>query len=369
MAAIAYNTRPRPAGIYIDGKKRNALTRFIIRMLPWKGDSKLEMGRKSVFLVALTALIYFGGKEAFIFLNDHYQQYKIDQKLSGFWNPNISDELFEEVNRNRQLPMLPEYIEHYLFNSDLVGHILIPDITRTELTYSDHNRHILNYLVYQTDNNSFYLDHNFDGSRSAGGSIYADFRNRFTDDGILSGNTVLYGHNIYTGNMFAKVADYYKAYSHRRDMSFYHRHPIVHFNTLYERHDWKIFAVGLFNTKEEYGDVFPYHIIRDFETADDFHDFVFNVMDRSVLFTDVDLMYGDHILTLSTCYWPFGEHVDTRTVVFARRVRDGESSFVDVEKAQWNDNFLPFTHQMRVTGNTWVGRVWDYETYLLSYGD
>jgi sortase B len=347
-----------------------------MRLLPWRGDSYFEMGRKVVFLVALTALIYFGGTEAFIFGNDLYQQYKIDQKLSGFWNPNITDDMREQVNQGRQLPMLDEYVEHYLFNNELIGHILIPDIT-SPLPYTDHNKHILNYLVYQriqynsngirVGDNRFYLDHNFDGSRSAGGSIYADFRNRFEDDGALSGNTVIYGHNIYTGNMFAKVADYYKAYSHRRDITFYQRHPIVHFNTLYERHDWKIFAVGLFNTKEEYGEVFAYHLIHDFETADEFHEFIFNIMDRSVLLTDVDIQYGDHILSLSTCYWPFGEHVDTRTAVFARRVRPGESSFVDVEKARWNDNFLPFRHQMRVTGDTWIGNVWDYETYLLSY--
>jgi sortase B len=367
MATAAYNTRPRPIGIYdANGMKRNAFTLFIMRTLPWRGDSYFEIGRKSIFLIALTALIYFGGREAFIFLNDHYQQYKIDQKFQNFWSVDIPDHLRDEVNRGRQLEMLPEYIEHYLFNGDLVGHILIPDIT-SPLPYTDINRHILNYLVYQTGNNRYYLDHNFDGSRSAGGSIFADFRNRFTDDGILSANTVLYGHNIYTGNMFAKVADYYKAFSHRRDITFYQRHPIIHFNTLYERHDWKIFAVGLFNTKEQYGDVFPYHMIHNFETADEFHDFIFDIMDRSVLFTDVDIQYGDHILSLSTCYWPFGEHVDTRTAVFARRVRPGESLFVDVEKAHWNENFLPFTHQQRVTGNTWIGRVWDYETYLLSY--
>jgi sortase B len=366
MATIAYNTRPHPAGIYVDGKRRGGFTRFLMRLLPWKGDSYFEIGRKIVFIVALTALIYFGGGEAFTFLETHYSNYVNTRIRRDFWDVDICDETRDEINRNRQLPMLDEYIEHYLFNSDLVGHILIPDMT-SPLPYADHNRHILNYLVYQTDNNRYYLDHSFDGRRSAGGTIYADFRNRFKDDGILSANTVLYGHNIYTGHMFAKVADYYKAYSHRRDITFYQKHPIVHFNSIYEQHDWKIFAVGLFNTRSEYGEVFPYHVMHDFETADDFHEFIFNIMDRSVLFTDVDIQYGDHILSLSTCYWPFGEHVDTRTAVFARKVRPGESSFVDVEKAKFNDNFLPFTHQQRVTGNTWVGRVWDYETYLLSF--
>ncbi|MCL2638406.1 MAG: class B sortase [Oscillospiraceae bacterium] len=375
MATIAYNTRPRPTGIYVDGKKRNFFVRFIMRLLPWKGDSKFEMGRKCVFLIALTALIYFGGSEAYIFLNDHYQQIKIDQKLEGIFNPNVSDEMRNEVNRGRQLPMLDEYIEHWSYNNDLVGHILIPDMT-SSLPYSDLNRHVMNYLVYQRveyndsgsrriGDNEYYLNHNFDGARSAGGSIFADYRHGFEDDGVLPGNTVLYGHNIYTGNMFAKVADYYKAYYYGHGISYYQKHPIVHFNTLYERHDWKIFAVVLFNTDERYGEVYNYHVVHEFTDADHFHTYILDIMDRSVIFTDVDLEYGDHILTLSTCFWPQTEA--ERAVVFARRVRDGESLFVDVEKAHINRQFLPYELQARSYGSNWVGRVWDYETYLLSY--
>jgi sortase B len=84
-----------------------------------------------------------------------------------------------------------------------------------------------------------------------------------------------------------------------------------------------------------------------------------------VLFTDVDIEYGDHILTLSTCYWPFG-HETTRVVLFARKVRDGESSEVNVDKASYNLGFLPFTLQANRLGNTWNGRTWD-TSYLLSY--
>jgi sortase B len=361
--AVAYNTRPRIRGLYVDGKKRSLFARISMRFIPWRGDSGFEVARKIIFIAALAALIYFGGREAFIFGNDLYQQYKIDQKMRDFWNLDIPDDIRNAVLRERP-EILPEYIQHWHFNNDLVGHILIPD-THSALPYSDLGRHIVNYLVYQTTDNKYYLDHAFDHSRSAGGAVFADYRNNFTD-GTLSGNTILYGHNIYTGNYFHQVASYFKGYE-QRNLSFYQRHPLVHFNTLYERYDWKIFATVLFNTQEEHGDVFPYLSYREFRDKNHFHDYIFNVMDRSVLFTDVDLQYGDHILTLSTCYWPFGEHVDTRTVVFARRVRDGESLYVDVEKAYWNDNFLPFTHQMRVTGDTWIGRVWDYETYLLSY--
>ncbi|MCL2018130.1 MAG: class B sortase [Oscillospiraceae bacterium] len=366
MATASYNTRPRPQGIYVSGRKRSPLTRFLMRVFPCKGDSAFEAVRKVIFIGALFSLIYFGGKELFVVGNDLYQQHKIELKLKDIFEGSIDvpDDVREEVLRVKP-DILPDYIQHYHFNNDLVGHIMIPDIS-SPLPYNDLNRYILNYLVYQSDNNKYYLTHNFDGSTSAGGSVFADYRNLFGDDGSLSPNTVLYGHNIHTGNYFNKVASYYKAFE-KRDLSFYRQHPIVHFNTIYERHDWKIFAVVLFNTQPEYGDVYPYHTFREFSDKADFNDYILNIMDRSVLFTDVDIDYGDHILTLSTCYWPYGQNVDTRSVVFARMVREGESSNVDVMKATHNENFLPFERQKRIFGDTWTGRVWDYERYLLSW--
>jgi len=366
MAVAAYNTRPRLTGLYVDGKKRGLHVRLLMRFVPWKGDSIIEIIRKIIFATALVALVYFGAPQLHLIINVAWYDYINERKMSGFWNLNISDEMRDRVLRQRP-DMLPEYIPHFDFNNDLIGHVLIPDITNN-LPYTDPDRHVVNFLVYQTTNNDFYLDYNFEGNRSAGGAIFADFRNNF-EYGNLPGNTVLYGHNVFSGTMFTRVAGYYKAFE-RRDITFYQRHPIIHFNTLYERYDWKVFAVVLFNTQPQFGDVYNYHLIHEFDTEDDFHDFVFEVMDRSVLFTDVDLMYGDHILTLSTCYYPYTttwQEVDTRAVVFARRVRPGESLFVDVTKASHNTGYLPFDLQARRLGNTWNGRVWDYETYLLSY--
>ena len=92
-------------------------------------------------------------------------------------------------------------------------------------------------------------------------------------------------------------------------------------------------------------------------------------MDRSVLWTDVDLTYGDSILTLSTCYYPFGkENADTRCAVFARKVRPGESPEVDVSKAVVNNSPLKFTYQYQQEGGSWTGRTWD-TSKLLSYTD
>ena len=59
---------------------------------------------------------------------------------------------------------------------------------------------------------------------------------------------------------------------------------------------------------------------------------------RSIYDIPVDVEVGDNLLTLSTCYY---EKDDQRLVVVARRVRDGESSEVDVNAATKNPDPKP----------------------------
>lgn len=90
-------------------------------------------------------------------------------------------------------------------------------------------------------------------------------------------------------------------------------------------------------------------------------DFVGNIMDRSTFYTDVDLEYGDQIITLSTCYYyPMGKDVDCRFALFARKVREGESLEVDASKITVNQSPLFFdTYYKRGLAYPWEGRNWD----------
>jgi sortase B len=82
-------------------------------------------------------------------------------------------------------------------------------------------------------------------------------------------------------------------------------------------------------------------------------------MDRSLFFTDVDLEYGDELLTLSTCYYPLTKDAaDTRFVVFARRLREGESAEVDTSKAVENSNPLYFDTYYKMNGGSPFTPAW-----------
>lgn len=279
---------------------------------------------------------------------------KDDDTIEG--QLNLTDEEKEAI-RKEQPDILPSFMELYNQNSDIVGWI----------TVGSGDNKIVDHPVMQAADNDYYLTHSFERKETKGGAIFADYRNQF-DSGKLSGNTVLYGHNIWDGTMFAKLTRYYDAtlggYSDK--LGFYKENPTIIFDTLYEKSEWKVFACVLFNTDEKNGEVYPYTQIHDFENEASFNSFILDIMDRSVLWTDVDLTYGDSILTLSTCYYPYGQNIDTRCVVFARKVRDGESTEVDVSKAQVNENPLMFTYQYQVLGGSWKGRTWD-TSKLLSY--
>ncbi len=58
-------------------------------------------------------------------------------------------------------------------------------------------------------------------------------------------------------------------------------------------------------------------------------------MSRSQIITTVDYRYGDRFITLSTCS---NEFSNSRFVVVARKVRDGEDVGVNVLDAKVNEN-------------------------------
>ena len=108
------------------------------------------------------------------------------------------------------------------------------------------------------------------------------------------------------------------------------------FDTLDGQGDWKIISVFKTNTLKEQGELFNYLMI-DFSSDKDFLDFVYNVRIRSLIDTPVDIGKNDQLIILSTCSYELN---DFRTVVVARKVREGESAAVEVKNAKMNENPL-----------------------------
>jgi len=257
---------------------------------------------------------------------------------------------------NREV--LPQWQKYRDLNEDTIGWIKIGD------TYV--NYPVLQSLEYDdagnlVGNNAFYLDHNFDKVKSNRGAIFADWHVPI-DSSAHPGNTIVYGHNMADdkgdGKYFAYVSHYY---AQAFGMNAYKNNPTITFETVYDdqRTTYKIFAGMFVNTLEQHGEVFNYHRVFNFADKGEFYAYVGEIMDRSSFYTDVDLEYGDELLTLSTCYYPFGSEVDSRFALFARRVRPGEDENVDVDAAYVNPNPKYFDYYYKVNGGSWKGRKWD----------
>ena len=339
--------------------------RFLMSTFPVKGDEAAEIIRKIVFIGAVVAFVITGGSLLKDILGQVRQIYIVEGQIQQEYingSLNLSQEEIEKITEEK--PYIREDLMGlYAKNNELVGWINVGG-----------ENNIINTAVVQTTDNDKYLTTDFYGDYSSSGSIFADYRAKFGADGSAPNFMVLYGHNTYSEISFSKITRYYYDKDNLGggtdlSMSFYQKYPTITFDTLAEQGTYKVFAVCLFNTEEKYGEVYNYlRRSKPFESKEDFNGYILDIMDRSVLFTDVDLAYGDEIICLSTCYFPFGtEYENVRCVLFARKVRDGETPEVDVSVATRNYYWVGW-QQAKDGGLCGNGqRVWDYRKYLLSY--
>lgn len=211
-----------------------------------------------------------------------------------------------------------EYQEYYNKNNDFVGWITI-DGTNVD------------YPVVQTDDNDYYLTHNFDKEYESRGTIFMDCQ---SDAGLKYANTVIHGHNWLDDTVFSELVQY-------SDIDFYREHPVIEYNTRTEVHKWKIFAVIITSAdaNEDNGYVFNY-VYPDMGGIN-FSGFMEEIEKRSLFITGVDVNSSDKILTLSTCTREVDTksyRADCRIVIIARMVREGESAAVNVSAAYENSN-------------------------------
>jgi sortase B len=386
--------------IPFDSKLKAFFLSMYKAVVPQKGDCKLEIGRKIVFDVSLIVaivcmFIILGGflagrKDAATYqeIRESVEQAAYLFELSGSvylpaeaveeliaLDPEAlrayAQELYEAGIVN--LPperiyeimiekpgILPHFIETYDRNSDLIGWVKIPG-TRLDYPVLQYRRYLENGTV--TGNNHYYLDHNIDHVYvwNGHGSIYSDWHFPFTPTSRPD-NIILYGHNMNDGSRFHPVVRYYTYYyANPGHLRHYTAHPFVEFSTLYEEATYKVFAAFFVHTEEhKYDDVYDYFRKRAFTDRAEFYDFMQNIMDRSSFFADVDIMYGDEIITLSTCHYPLGDTVDARVAMFARRLREGEAvDDFDIEAAWVNPSPLYFNLWYTRYGGSWGGRNWD----------
>lgn len=268
-------------------------------------------------MVAVLCIVFVGYS---LFIKVPAQNMVQDMQIAVDTNPTQ-----EEVDG---LPdgAIKDFAALYAINNEVAGWLTIPNTA-------------IDTVVVQSPegtlptNDKYLHGTNWQGNYYYYGAVFADGRISLKKDSGPT-NTIIFGHNMYPIDdslFFTRLVDY-------ESLDFYKQAPIIQFSTLYEKANYKIFAIMYVNTDESDGEVFNY-ISNEYvtlSTQEDFDKYYNSITERNLIVNDVDVKYGDKLLTLSTCENRFLK--TSRLVIFARKVRNGENATVDTSKASINTN-------------------------------
>lgn len=159
-------------------------------------------------------------------------------------------------------------------------------------------------VMHHPEEENYYLHRNFYRKYSANGCLFLSE----LCSPEASDNLIIYGHHMNSGKMFAALDQY-------KDRAFYKEHPLVSYNTLQGKEIYQIFAV--FCTPVYTGNDFLYYTFTKAENAAEYQEYVQAVKERSLYDTGILPVFGDKLLTLSTCEY---SRKNGRIVVVAKRI-------------------------------------------------
>ena len=159
---------------------------------------------------------------------------------------------------------------------------------------------VVNYpVLHSKKNNDEYLYTTYDGKQNSSGSIFADYRN---NAGFVDDNTVLYGHNMKNGSMFAFLKK-------MTGQEYYDTHKEFYILTPEGNRRYEIISVFQVDALSSLYD-------RQFETAEDKQEWLNRVLQKSAILSPFSASIEDTFVMLSTCV--SGDDLRARIVAVGR---------------------------------------------------
>ena len=229
---------------------------------------------------AIIALLILGGSTLYVLSNNKISEKnvaliseQIENKIAedNLNREKISEEVIEDPSEPRMIPKMNSLLD---LNPDTVGWLTVPGTN-------------IDYPVVRTDNNDFYLNHNFNKDRDYNGWVFMHYENTPQN---LDKNTILFAHNRYhSGVMFgtlSKVTEekWLKEANNIR----------IFYDTLYEEGEYEVFSVYKIYVTDDY-------LTTTFQNDSEWLDFLDMIRERSLFKSDAVVGVDDKIITLSTC--------------------------------------------------------------------
>lgn len=276
-AASGKNGATQPSG---SRKKQKKFTDYdddmqkeIIKVL------KRDQLRRRLIMVVL-ALCILGSIGYLVFYFTQYEKNGIEYtELAELKQEDVGGTVvinYEEAKDKP--PVLKKYETLYQKNRRLVGWLTIPGCD-------------IDYPVMQTSNNEYYLDHNYNQDFDKNGSLFMD---KDCTPAFPNDNMIIYGHHMKSGKMFGNLNRYAKE-------DFYKKNSEFTFDTIYETGTYAVMYVFRSRIYAQDEIVFKYYQFIDASSADEFDSNMEEMSKISLYDTGVTAVYGDKLITLSTC--------------------------------------------------------------------
>lgn len=266
-------------------------------------ELKKQEKRRRILIAAfsIVALLCFGYFGIYYYQNyrsgtdmQHLAEIKEKNKTPGLAYTSDGEDGTQNTDET-ELEVLEDYKTLLNMNKDLIGWLKIADIN-------------IDYPVMQAEDNSYYLDHNFENKYDKNGCLFLDYQcdviNRNT-------NLIIYGHNMLSGNMFGNLDKY-------SSEDYYKEHPKFEFDTIYEKGAYEIVYVFRSKIYNEDDVVFKYYQFLDVQSEKEFNSNMAEMAKISLYDTGITPEYGDELLTLSTCDY---QENNGRFVIVARKIQ------------------------------------------------
>ncbi len=238
-----------------------------------------------VILLVCTAGLIYSGSKLYKWVLNNINSNKVATEINSLAGvPDIPENENPGAEFGIDFPALLAY------NPDVVGWIRIPGTS-------------INYSLLQGETNNTYLRHSIDHTYNDFGWPFMDYKNTpdFTDR-----NTVLYGHNIVSGLMFADLVHIYTGVL-GTDVE------IDIYRPDYKLLKYKVFSAYIIDPTQDY-------LKTTFESDELYGTFLSTMQSRSALNFNQQVGVDDKVLTLQTCT----SDVKQRVIIHAKLVSEEE---------------------------------------------
>lgn len=248
--------------------------------------SKREILRRVIFYISLIVFIVCAFK-LFGICKGYYDNKKSYNEIREY----APQEVETPDNNQEEAPKFVFTKENYdkllSMNEDFKGWLYIPGTN-------------ISYPLVQTDNNDYYLHHNFEKESNSGGAIFISSNN---ENPFEDANTIIHGHHMRDGSMFATLMNF-------KEEDFAKTTPI-YVNTKDKLLEYQVFSV-FYETANN--DSYQNGFVSD----EDYLAYVNTLKGKSLFNLEVpEFTAADKMITLSTCDYDVN---DGRLLVCAKLV-------------------------------------------------